>query len=157
MTNEEAIELLKNGTMFMPTLQNSEYPEAFDLAIKALQKEEPQSDLISREALRNVILNDRKLDGANANWEVNRILVHIDNAPTVDIKDQIAGAYNEGYACGSRENERPQGEWKVYGTQGGIPITDYCSNCKYEMKWYKNKYNFCPNCGADMRKGTTNV
>lgn len=41
------------------------------------------SDLISREALRNVILNDRKLDGANANWEVNRILVHIDNAPTV--------------------------------------------------------------------------
>lgn len=41
-------------------------------------------DLISREALRNVILNDRKLDGVNANWEVNRILVHIDNAPTVE-------------------------------------------------------------------------
>ncbi len=37
MTNERAIELLKNGTMFMPTLENSEYPEAFDLAIKALE------------------------------------------------------------------------------------------------------------------------
>lgn len=45
----------------------------------------------------------------------------------------------------------PQGEWKVYGRQGGIPITDYCTNCKYEMKWYKTKYNFCPNCGAKMR------
>ena len=56
----------------------------------------------------------------------------IDNAPTV---------------------ERPQGEWKVYGKQGGIPITDMCSNCRYEMKWYKNKYKFCPNCGAKMRKG----
>lgn len=45
----------------------------------------------------------------------------------------------------------PQGEWIVYGRQGGIPITDYCSNCKYEMKWYRNKYNFCPNCGAKMK------
>ena len=37
----------------------------------------------------------------------------IDNAPTVDIKDELAGAYNEGYMCGSREAEkaRPQGEW----------------------------------------------
>ena len=47
--------------------------------------------------------------------------------------------------------ERPKGEWVVYGKQGGIPITDVCSNCQYEMKWYKNKYNFCPHCGADMR------
>ena len=55
---------------------------------------------------------------------------------------------------GTPYGERPQGEWKVYGRQGGIPITDYCTNCKYEMMWYKNKYNFCPNCGADMRKGS---
>ena len=48
---------------------------------------------------------------------------------------------------------RPQGEWKVYGKQGGIPITDMCSNCRYEMKWYKNKYKFCPNCGAQMKGG----
>ena len=56
-------------------------------------------------------------------------------------------------ANGTPYEERPQGEWKVYGKQGGIPITDICSNCRYEMKWYKNKYNFCPQCGADMRKG----
>ena len=41
------------------------------------------NDLISRDDLIDVILNDRKLDGVNANWEVNRILVHIKNAPTI--------------------------------------------------------------------------
>ena len=53
--------------------------------------------------------------------------------------EQLEYAYNSGYA-----------EWKVYGRQGGIPITDYCTNCKYEMKWYRTKYNFCPKCGAKM-------
>lgn len=24
---------------------------------------------------------------------------------------------------------------------------------KYEMRWYRNKCNFCPNCGADMKGG----
>lgn len=57
------------------------------------------NDLISREALRNVILNDGKLDGANANWEVNRILVHIDNAPTVS--DRYDEGYAQGYIDGS--------------------------------------------------------
>lgn len=57
------------------------------------------NDLISREALRNVILNDRKLDGANANWEVNRILVHIDKAPTVS--DRYGEGYAQGYIDGS--------------------------------------------------------
>lgn len=52
---------------------------------------------------------------------------------------------------GKPYEERPHGEWIVYGRQGGIPITDKCSNCGYEMKWYKNKYKFCPECSADMR------
>lgn len=37
MNNKEAIELLKSATMFGPTLENRDYPEAFDLAIKALE------------------------------------------------------------------------------------------------------------------------
>lgn len=37
MTNKEAIELLKKATMFEPTLENRDYPKAFDLAIKALE------------------------------------------------------------------------------------------------------------------------
>lgn len=39
--------------------------------------------------------------------------------------------------------ERPKGEWIVSGL-------DYkCSNCG--MLPYFRQYNFCPNCGADMR------
>jgi hypothetical protein len=45
MTNKEAIELLKRATMFEPTLENRDYPEAFDLAIKALE-ERPQGEWI---------------------------------------------------------------------------------------------------------------
>lgn len=37
MTNEEAIALLKKATMFEPKLENKDYPEAFDLAIKVLE------------------------------------------------------------------------------------------------------------------------
>ena len=67
----------------------------------------------------------------------------IDNAPTVNIKDQIAGAYNEGYICGSREAEkaRPQGEW---GKNGECPF------CSYIRQWKDD--NFCGNCGAKLQK-----
>lgn len=39
--------------------------------------------LIDADALIDVILNDHKLDGTNANWEVNRILAHIKKASTL--------------------------------------------------------------------------
>ena len=44
--------------------------------------------------------------------------------------------------------ERPQGEWIEfeYETSGGYR----CSNCE-NIEVYTP--NFCPNCGADMRKG----
>lgn len=43
-----------------------------------------------------------------------------------------------------KTEERPQGEWAVSGL-------DYkCSNCG--MIPIFRQYNFCPNCGADMRK-----
>lgn len=42
---------------------------------------------------------------------------------------------------------RPKGEWQA-STEG----TDYrvCSICNY-TRHAGTKYNFCPNCGADMR------
>lgn len=72
------------------------------------------NDLISREALKKAIIN------AHINMELtfdistfNCVMNIIDNAPTVDIKDELAGAYNEGFMCGNKEAEkaRPQGEW----------------------------------------------
>lgn len=38
MNNEEAIAILKRATLFEPKLENKDYPEAFELAIKALEK-----------------------------------------------------------------------------------------------------------------------
>ena len=68
------------------------------------------NDLISREALKKYarVVFDKDL-GRLRVVDVS----DIDNAPTVDIKDQIAGAYNDGYMCGNKEAEkgRPQGEW----------------------------------------------
>ena len=73
---------------------------------------------------------DYNQEYVNPKLNVYDILRIIDNAPTVE--------------------KRPKGKWRC-AKQGDIPITDRCTNCNYEMKWYKNKHNYCPNCGADMR------
>lgn len=58
------------------------------------------------------------------------------------------------------EPERPQGEWEYNQYDGNPNIGNWhCSNCHnicYEMKLTYDNYNFCPNCGADMRKGNDN-
>ena len=104
-------------------------------------------DLISREALKVAI---KKELPAMSNWGEHFIPMLIDNAPTVEAftKEDMAGAYNEGYACGSRENTRPQGEWlEPYESH----IAQECSICHRQMP-APNWFNFCPNCGAKMRK-----
>ena len=52
--------------------------------------------------------------------------------------------------------DRPQGEW-IFRREfvEDTPFTGYrCSNCNYWQSM--GAWNFCPNCGADMRKGTDN-
>ncbi|MBO7695990.1 MAG: hypothetical protein J6T10_25430 [Methanobrevibacter sp.] len=51
---------------------------------------------------------------------------------------------------------RPHGEW-IDLSDGWQEGTYECSNCKTEFVLIEgtpedNEYNFCPNCGADMRK-----
>lgn len=52
--------------------------------------------------------------------------------------------------------ERPHGEWVESRERKGH---FYCSECVQEDaagKWrelFDYKYNFCPNCGADMKEG----
>lgn len=62
-------------------------------------------------------------------------------------------------ASGTPYEERPHGEWKETGYEtGALGITyrqTQCSNCGWEHAlpmWL----NFCPNCGAEMRRGDTN-
>ena len=121
------------------------------------------NDLISREALKKA-LKEYKYCGF-----YDKVIEIIDNAPTVDIKDQIAGAYNEGFMCGNKEaeNARTQGKW--YRTQGkwyrtGQSFIDPnkfrnygCSVCRYELDEHiREEPNFCPNCGAKMKGGADN-
>lgn len=114
------------------------------------------NDLISREALKKSFDDYIK---ANPNisgiFELGKII--IDNVPTVDIKDELAGAYNEGYMCGSREAEkaRPQNKWiKIFEN----PFTNgyVCPFCGHKIQvteQFLPKVTECESCGADMRKG----
>ena len=62
--------------------------------------------------------------------------------------------YQKGYADAKKDYERPRGEWKETKYETAIGLTyrqTQCSNCGYVYEppmWW----NFCPNCGADMRK-----
>ena len=53
--------------------------------------------------------------------------------------------FNEGYRRGKAD--RPKGEWIKSKTHASMWV---CSNCDWG---YQDCYdfNFCPNCGADMR------
>ena len=111
------------------------------------------NDLISREALRKAF-HERIWHFDKSSWdEANAI---IDNASPVKAftEEDMAGAYNEGYMCGSREAEkaRKQGEWIDCKE---FPYLANCSNCGYQMDTHEEHgyFKFCPNCGADMRKG----
>lgn len=103
------------------------------------------NDLISRSALKEEIVNSDYLSSD----EKSLFLSLIDNAPTVEAftEEDMAGAYNEGYACGSRESEKPKGEWVF---RSGVTCGGYfkCNKCGEVERAEKN---FCPNCGADMR------
>ena len=58
--------------------------------------------------------------------------------------------------CKYYEEERPHGEWVEVDIKplpyGGYTCNYQCNNnkCNYFTKEYH--LNFCPNCGADMRK-----
>lgn len=56
-----------------------------------------------------------------------------------------------------RYEARPQGKWKIVDGYDGDEYYE-CSNCGEPWVLYagtpeENNMNFCPNCGADMRKG----
>lgn len=125
------------------------------------------SDLISREALKEVIIANQYLLSAKHNSTdygmfTTGIMEAIDNAPTVD------KGYQEGHIDGMLQAEklyaRPIGEWyekridEVYGDPPHGYLTRYewrCSICD-NAPYYENDIHtlkFCPECGAKMMKG----
>lgn len=93
----------------------------------------------------------------------------IDNAPTVEYPEQITvecdteedkqkllSALRNARVTRVVEEERPQGEWLTHRV--AFHLT--CPFCGCNLRALKDKvfegdydYNFCPNCGADMRGG----
>ena len=45
--------------------------------------------------------------------------------------------------------ERKKAEWEICGTFDDMLR---CSNCRFKMPMISEKFNFCPDCGADMRE-----
>jgi hypothetical protein len=57
--------------------------------------------------------------------------------------------YMRGYNAGKKDFEPKQGEWiDIVYTNNGIGVGK-CNQCGMR----RTVDNFCPNCGADMRKG----
>ena len=48
-------------------------------------------------------------------------------------------------------SDRPKGEWKRRLVDNGFNADWVCSECGYRVKIDFVSFNFCPNCGADMR------
>jgi hypothetical protein len=122
-----------------------------------------EGDLISRDALKEEFAKHTDSWGdLQVGWDYL-----IDNAPAVDPNKELkelkarAETYKAAYRIMSsafegevRKNKRQQGEWEKCQND-----TFRCSNCRQadEVPTAMGTpiYNFCPNCGSDMRKGGT--
>ena len=118
------------------------------------------NDLISREALKKAIEQ-----GEGFSWDSHGkddlcvCKKYIDNAPTItptlqleDITDEdiakfvmiFQRATSKGVIL---ESERSQGKWIFKHNSSDI----WCSVCDENFDEIPQKFNYCPNCGADMR------
>ena len=103
-----------------------------DLISRSTLKEDMKSRLSAcNEWIEKAKDKETRIRASTVKAFIAEVIMTIDNAPTV---------------------ERPQGEWKR-GEFGS-----YCSICGYAEYRYlgtgsKHDHNFCPECGADMRKG----
>jgi len=68
-------------------------------------------------------------------------LYQIDNAPTVKLQMMIEDGHIVPIV-------RPKGEW--------IQLNDYDYRCSICGNTMMDKWDYCPSCGADMRKETDN-
>lgn len=86
----------------------------------------------------------------------------IAEAPTIELDESVIQSVLNKRCMTVVTNEylvalhgkRPHGKWiEHYDSSDGFTWLT-CSRCMY--KAYEDDYNFCPNCGADMRKEAEN-
>ena len=82
-----------------------------------------------------------------------KLIIDIDEETYTKAQVGILGILGEIVANGVPYEEKPQGEW-YYSIDKGWE----CNQCHEIVKdmptcMRKALYNFCPNCGAELRKG----
>jgi hypothetical protein len=105
------------------------------------QKGKMMNDLISRQVAIDAAEKESQVDGAYG---------YMDTKSIVDLLNNLPAA----------QRERKMGKWKGYNADNpkwqrtdGTPIFLVCSECNWSvLNNGSAHWNFCPNCGADMRK-----
>lgn len=133
MTKETALKIFWDSC-----IHNEETKEAYEVLKNEVR---PQNDLISRSALKE------QFSEIVGEYIVSEIISIIDNVPTVNFMispDYVTELQNRNKELIRQleEAERPKGEWADHNT---------CPFCNHTYDW---EYNFCPNCGADLRGDT---
>jgi len=128
--------------------QEGHYDGHIEGYTKAINEERPQGDSISRSVLKEEIVKLCERINANNGITVPTLAFTriINDAPTVEqyISPEVLNQFAKYVA----EHERPKGEWiNIHDTE--YNLDDFkCSVCGEE---YPHDYNFCPNCGVQMK------
>ena len=134
---QKAIEIIKADSLAPYSVDD--ILKARDLAVEALKQMKTAKNSLSAEEVT-----------ALAEW-------------TAKLTKASEDAYNKGYADGMKAQEPRKGHWISHREHcenmgvmpSGLSAYEWCSNCDCGIdvrEWYRNHYNFCPNCGADMRE-----
>lgn len=137
-----------------PTVEYPFYAEAYQTGYEEGKNERPQGDLISRDQVLH------EIGQLSLAWEYGQGVADchaiIENALAVesrpkgeyteeDMKRTIKENFDIGYEMAKNKYGRPQGEWKI---DGCLIVCDQCGRILLKAS---ELYNFCPQCGADMR------
>ena len=103
-------------------------------------------DLISRQAAIEAIKED-KIDLTNPNV----VAVFKATGDFEKVETQVMTCDRHIEILKDLPSERKRGKWEITNL-GAVGVFDSCSECKRVVKHKAPFYNYCPNCGADMRE-----
>ena len=150
MTREEAVKKInaikKHLTAGKPIWDVREIQEDLSMAIEALQYE-PSKDLISRaDAVKKLLLFKQSRARIVSRYDIG---FEDGLSQAINMLGLVPLVYIPSINIENIEAEPKTGEWIEH--IGGISheLYYFCDQCYGEVD--TNNYNFCPNCGADMR------
>lgn len=166
MTNEKAISIIKNAfSWYEDNARESEEEdwsgqhEALRMAIKALEQQSNRCDSCK---------HSEERDGSNCYECVKGMADNFEAQPktgyiSIDV-NKLAKEVAEKVLDEITYNGKTIREWAEIIvkqqpsedciSREAVDKLSWCSNCDCGIdvrEWHRNHYNFCPNCGADMR------